>query len=278
MDLINSFKNYLEQEDKSIHTINNYSLDVKVYIKWHYDTFGIEFIRLLRPNILEYKSYLSTVKKLNGKTINRKLSSLINFNRYLVINGNQDDYVVFKNDYIKVQSEFANPCNIVKSDVESLRQKILLNNDLRLYCVVTIMAYCGLRIQETLDIKLKDINLDSKELIIRKGKGNKQRVVIINNKIVGAIRSYLKVRDGEGEYLFISRARSKLDRTVVNKQLNKYGSITPHMLRHFYCTNAMENGFQIHEIANQAGHSNITTTLIYTNPSKSELRRKVELL
>ena len=278
MDLINSFKNYLEQEDKSIHTINNYSLDVKVYIKWHYDTFGIEFIRLLRPNILEYKSYLSTVKKLNGKTINRKLSSLINFNRYLVINGNQDDYVVFKKDYIKVQSEFANPCNIVKSDVESLRQKILLNNDLRLYCVVTIMAYCGLRIQETLDIKLKDFNLDSKELIIRKGKGNKQRVVIINNKIVGAIRSYLKVRDGEGEYLFISRARSKLDRTVVNKQLNKYGSITPHMLRHFYCTNAMENGFQIHEIANQAGHSNITTTLIYTNPSKSELRRKVELL
>lgn len=278
MDLINSFKNYLEQEDKSIHTINNYSLDVKVYIKWHYDTFGIEFIRLLRPNILEYKSYLSTVKKLNGKTINRKLSSLINFNRYLVINGNQDDYVVFKNDYIKVQSEFANPCNIVKSDVESLRQKILLNNDLRLYCVVTIMAYCGLRIQETLDIKLKDFNLDSKELIIRKGKGNKQRVVIINNKIVGAIRSYLKVRDGEGEYLFISRARSKLDRTVVNKQLNKYGNITPHMLRHFYCTNAMENGFQIHEIANQAGHSNITTTLIYTNPSKSELRRKVELL
>ena len=186
--------------------------------------------------------------------------------------------MVFKKDYIKVQSEFANPCNIVKSDVESLRQKILLNNDLRLYCVVTIMAYCGLRIQETLDIKLKDFNLDSKELIIRKGKGNKQRVVIINNKIVGAIRSYLKVRDGEGEYLFISRARSKLDRTVVNKQLNKYGSITPHMLRHFYCTNAMENGFQIHEIANQAGHSNITTTLIYTNPSKSELRRKVELL
>ena len=278
MDLINSFKSYLDQEDKSIHTINNYSLDVKVYIKWHYDTFGIEFIRLLRPNILEYKSYLSTVKKLNGKTINRKLSSLINFNRYLVINGNQDDSVVFKKDYIKVQSEFANPCNIVKSDVESLRQKILLNNDLRLYCVVTIMAYCGLRIQETLDIKLKDFNLDSKELIIRKGKGNKQRVVIINNKIVGAIRSYLKVRDGEGEYLFISRARSKLDRTVVNKQLNKYGSITPHMLRHFYCTNAMENGFQIHEIANQAGHSNITTTLIYTNPSKSELRRKVELL
>jgi integrase/recombinase XerD len=55
--------------------------------------------------------------------------------------------------------------------------------------------------------------------------------------------------------------------------------ITPHQLRHFFCTNAIEKGFSIHEVANQAGHSNVhTTTLIYTNPNQFQLKNKMELL
>jgi len=54
--------------------------------------------------------------------------------------------------------------------------------------------------------------------------------------------------------------------------------ITPHQLRHFYCTNAIEKGLSIHEVANQAGHSNINTTLLYTNPDKAKLKSKMELL
>ncbi|MDA2520329.1 site-specific integrase, partial [Bacillus cereus] len=54
--------------------------------------------------------------------------------------------------------------------------------------------------------------------------------------------------------------------------------ITPHQLRHFFCTNAIEKGFSIHEVANQAGHSNIHTTLLYTNPNQLQLKNKMELL
>ncbi|NMB95039.1 MAG: site-specific integrase, partial [Clostridiaceae bacterium] len=54
--------------------------------------------------------------------------------------------------------------------------------------------------------------------------------------------------------------------------------ITPHQLRHFFCTNALENGFAVHEVANLAGHSSIQTTLIYTNPSREKMKGKLELL
>ncbi|MED3825546.1 TnP I resolvase, partial [Priestia flexa] len=83
----------------------------------------------------------------------------------------------------------------------------------------------------------------------------------------------------ESPYLFISKKREKLDRTVVNRIFKSYSNvITPHQLRHFFCTNAIEKGFSIHEVANQAGHSNIHTTLLYTNPNQLQLKNKMELL
>jgi len=61
--------------------------------------------------------------------------------------------------------------------------------------------------------------------------------------------------------------------------LNKFSDkITPHSLRHFYCTNALENGLSIHEVAQQAGHSNIHTTLMYTNPNLEDIKRKLNNL
>ena len=60
---------------------------------------------------------------------------------------------------------------------------------------------------------------------------------------------------------------------------NKYSKdITPHTLRHFFCTNALENGFNLHEVASLAGHSNINTTLIYTNPNKQAMMDKINRL
>jgi len=79
--------------------------------------------------------------------------------------------------------------------------------------------------------------------------------------------------------VFVSQKNRNLNRTVVNRIFQQYSDkITPHQLRHFFCTNAIEKGLGIHEVANQAGHSNINTTLLYTNPDKDKLKRKMELL
>jgi integrase/recombinase XerD len=281
---LEEFKNYLLNDGKSENTIRSYMINLTEYTKWFNDSFGLEVIKLHRDNILEYKSYLMNVKKfkgknLNGRTINAKISSLVSLNRFLVNKGIQKEFVIDKKDSIKVQTEYANPCEIEKKDVEILRQRILENGDLRLYAISTLLAYTGIRISEALNIMLNDICFEAKEIIIRKGKGNKQRIVYLNSKVIQALKSYMKVRRPEGEFLFVSRENSNLSRSVVNREFQKYSDlVTPHVLRHYYCSHALDMGYTVADVANQAGHRDVRTTLLYTNPSRKKLKNMAELL
>lgn len=283
-DLLYDFENFMNESGKSKNTIKSYLLHVRHYLKWFEETYGLEFKKLYRENVLEYKNYLLNVKKhkgkrLNGKSINAKLSALLQFNRFLKKEKIQEDIVIDDIDLIKIQTNYANPTDITKADVENFRQKILESGDKRLYALVTLLAYTGLRISEALNIKIEDMNLETRELIVKKGKGYKQRIVYLNSKVINAIKEYLKIRESDSEYLFVSRQSDRLDRTVINRHFKKYSNkITPHKLRHFFCTNAIENGFAVHEVANIAGHSSIQTTLIYTNPSREAMKNKIELL
>ncbi|MBV7276052.1 tyrosine-type recombinase/integrase [Clostridiaceae bacterium UIB06] len=281
---LNGFKEYLIKGGKAVNTIKSYMLHLENYFKWYKNSFGEEIQKLYRQNVLEYKSYLQNIDKgvKSAKTINAKLSALIKFNEYLQEQGIQDDVVVSKKDNIKIQTEVASPAVVTKNDVEAFRQQILKYEGNRNYAIVTIMAYAGLRISECLDLKLDDIDLTAKEIVVKCGKGNKQRIVYINSKIIDAVKEYLqerKCKQIDLDYLFISNKNNKIDRTVINRLFNKYSNkITPHTLRHFYCSNALEAGYSVHEVANQAGHSNIHTTLLYTNPTKEKMKSKAELL
>lgn len=281
--LLTKFKNYLSKEGKSNNTISAYRHHIENFLKWFGDSFGTDFIRLYRENILDYKSYLLNIKKLNGKSVNAHLAALIKFNLFLIHEKIQEDNVVFKTDYVKVQVEYASPAKVTKAEVENFRQKILETDSKRNYAIVTLLAYSGMRISEALGIKLTDINLIGREILVRKGKGEKQRIVIINDKCVNAIREYLKERENykhkNSQYLFISRENETVDRTTINHIFESTsGKITPHTLRHFFCSYALESGWSLHEVAAQAGHTNIQTTIIYTNPTRQEIKRKANLL
>lgn len=284
IDFIEEYSAFLTQSGKSVNTIKTYILNVQQYFKWFRDTYAVECTKLYRENVIDYKSYLLNIKKhkgkhLSAKTCNGHMSALVSYNSFLLKRGTQNDVVISKEDFCRVQSEYANPCTIQKSDVERFRQEILEAGDKRLYAITTTLAYSGLRISELLNTKVSDINLQTKELVVRKGKGGKQRTVYLNTKIVNAIRAYLSLRTSDSEYLFSSRERERLDRTVVNKQFKRFSSIiTPHSLRHFYVTRLLESGYSIHETMSQAGHSNVKTTMLYAHPSREEMKRKAELL
>ncbi len=278
--MLDKLRDYLKEEGKSENTIKSYCNHIGQYMKWYDESYGMEFNKLYRENVLEFKSYLLNVKEQKANTVNAKLSTLIKFNEYLVDARIQDNIVITKKDMVRVQAAGTSPTDITKQDVEKFRQQILEQEGIRNYTIVTIMAYTGTRISETLDIRLQDINLTTREIIIRNGKRNKQRTAYMNDKVVNSIKEYLKDRkETDLDYLFISNKGNKLDRTVVNRMFNKYSDIiTPHKLRHFFCTNALENDFSIHEVAYLAGHSNIHTTLRYTNPNENEMKDKMNRL
>ena len=278
--MLEGFCEYLRRQGKSENTVKAYCQGMKEYMRWHEETFGKRMKVLLRPNVLDYISYLRTVKGLNNRSVNAKLASLHSFNLYLISAGYKTEVVLTKEDYLKVQTAYASPSTVDRGEVERFRQEILENTGIRDYAIVTILAYAGLRISECLELRMGDISLAAREITVRHGKGDKMRVVYFGNKVANAVREYLKSRPAtENPYLFPGRGDSHLTRGQVNRIFNAHSaSITPHTLRHFFCSNALENGYSIGELANQAGHSNVHTTLLYTNPTREKMKEKANLL
>lgn len=292
------FITYLKEQNKSNGTIQTYLLNLKCYKQWLVDTTGKDFKKLYRENIQDYISYLRNIKKtkqglhLKAQSINVHISSLIKFNKFLVKSGTQTDIVVTEDDIIPVQKSGVNPCKVTQKEIQEFRQNILeyesrsLNNfeTKRNYCMVTILQYCGLRISECIAIELNDINLETTELIIRFGKGGKQRIVYLNDKCISSIKEYLKVRpENAGRYLFVTREsigkEKKMNRTTVNKIFNQHSNkMTPHQERHGWATHAFETGlYKENEVQYLAGHSSISTTQIYLNPDIVKMKEKANL-
>lgn len=284
--MIQLFEQQLITDELSTNTIKSYIINVRGYIKWFEESKGVEFKKVHRENVKDYISYLKTIKKNSPTSINAKISALIKFNDYLIETNVQTEQVISKKDMLKLQKQYASLATVGLADVEKFRQLVLESESKRNYAIVSLLAYCGLRISECLNIGMNEFNLTSRELIVSEGKGKKQRNVNIGSKARTALQSWIKEREEKGikgEYLFVSNRGSKLDRTVINKLFKYYSSIigkdvTPHDLRHFFCSHALENDMSVHEVANQAGHSNIHTTLLYTNPTREKMLAKMDRL
>lgn len=284
--MIQLFEQHLHNNDMSVNTIKSYILNVSGYMRWFEESKGTEFKKLHRENVKDYISYLKTIKKNSASSINAKISALIKFNDFLIESNVQTEQAISKKDMLKLQTQYASLATVGLADVEKFRQLVLESDSKRNYAIVSLLAYCGLRISECLNIGIDDFNLTSRELIVSEGKGKKQRTVIISSKAKTAMQSWIKERTEKGidsEYLFVSNRGSRIDRTVINKLFKQYSAvigkeITPHDLRHFFCSHALENDMSVHEVANQAGHSNIHTTLLYTNPTREKMLAKMDRL
>ena len=287
---LNEFIEKLKLEGKSTNTIKSYKAHMQEYFQWFADSFGnTEFKGLYRSNIQEYKNYLKNIKRigkdnhnLDGKTINAKLSALAKYNELM----QPDNIVISKSDYIKIQENAINPTEITKEDIEAFRQRILQSEGthaLRNYAIVTVMMYTGLRISEVLRLKKTDVSTITGEIRVTDGKGEKQRIVIMNSKVIDAINEYKRhYNKEETELLFYNANGKPLDRTAINKVFwefrDKDKPISPHSLRHYFCSSALEAGYTISEVALLAGHSNIHTTMRYTNPTMQKIKERAELL
>lgn len=278
------FTEFLINEGKSKSTIDGYVRDTKLYMSWFEKTYNRSCSKLFRENIIQYKVYLKEEKKDAAKTINHKMSSLKKLNEYLIGQRTQTDLVVFDSDYIKIQKSFLSPVRIKIDEILEFIQYVLEQGNTRNYAMVILFAYTGVRISELNAIQLDDFSLETSELIIRDGKGQKQRIVIMNDKVIRAIKSYLVDRDKNGRatdinYLFLSQKNGKLHRSAINRVFNNYPyDITPHDLRHFFCSNGIEKGLSLMEVKELAGHESIQTTQQYLHPDKRTFKNKMNKL
>lgn len=278
------FRQYLKENSKSENTINSYSIDINRYSLWFRETFDKELEVLYEENILDYKNYLKNIRQLNAATVNKILFSLKKYNEFLVSQNLQDRVVISKNTFFKIQSEYLAPAKLSESDVKKFQQAILESKNIRNYALIILLINTGIRISECLGIKLNDIDIYQKEIVIL-GKGNKIRKIYLNDKTIEAIKKYITERRkyinaDKSEYLFLSQKGSRLDRTTVNKIFKKYSkkahlSIYPHLLRHYFIYFLLSKGFNINQVAFLAGHKSINVSLRYANPSENEIKEKL---
>ncbi len=148
--------------------------------------------------------------------------------------------------------------------------------------ILYFLAFTGLRLQEMLDLELGDIDLMSRELWVRQGKGNKDRLVPIHPRLVVVLRRYLqerKARGRSGPFVFVGAQSDKPlsgknVRTVCQKVSAHTGiKFTPHMLRHTFAKLSLEAGIDVFQVKEMMGHTDISTTQNYLSISTEALKR-----
>lgn len=156
--MLNEFKQYLLGIGKSENTALNYCDKVKLYFKWCLDSFGSEPQQLYRANVLDYISYMKTIKRYNPKSVNNHLSSLRSFNEFLIASGRQTELAIVKNDFMKIQIAYANPCTVEQKDVEAFRQRLLEGGSKRDFAIVTLYTYTGIRRSECVNLRVDQVD------------------------------------------------------------------------------------------------------------------------
>lgn len=278
-----NFLQYLENEKRySAHTLIGYETDIKQFQSFLKETFDHSddtsvtsvMVRSWVVNLLEHG--------LSPRTVNRKLSSLKTYYRFLKKEGAakvNPMVAVVAPKTAKRLPEF-----VPEGDMQSLLDPEIFEDDFngcRDKLIIELLYMTGIRKAELISIVVSDVDLQQ-GLIKVTGKRNKQRIIPIGNRLSEAIRDYLDIRarvTTDEDNLLITEAGKKLYPKlvyrVVNLYLGKASSITkksPHVLRHTFATHMLNNGADLNAIKELLGHANLSATQVYTHNSIEKLK------
>ena len=286
-DFLKNYRIYLLTERHlSDNSITSYVLDVYKYLKYLENRGKGDVRTINKDDVVSYLEYLDE-NKYSIYSVVRKLSSLRVFHHYLSRVYNIDD-VTLKIDNPRFYKKIPNVLSI--EEVDKLLGFRLKNNfDYRNKAMIELMYATGLRVSELVGLDINSIDLD--EGIVRCfGKGNKERIVPIGDIALRYLSIYItEYRDSfKKKYLcdklFLNNHGKSMTRQGFLKILKQIAknqgiekNITPHMLRHSFATHLLNNGADLRSIQLMLGHSNLSTTQIYTNVNNETLKENYEL-
>ena len=281
---LNNFKNYLKIErNLSINTIESYLFDVKKLILF------LKKNKIKKnPNELKSKNTKEFIynisKKVKPPTQARIISGIRRFFDYLILENLIETNPMDNIESPKLGSNLPNTLTIKEIDKIISSIKLSSKTGLRNIAIIELLYSCGLRVSELVHLKISDLFF--KESLIKvTGKGNKERFVPISkqsqlyiNNYIQDIRSYLKIKKGFEDTLFLNERGTILSRVmifIILKKLKEVSNIKkkigPHTLRHSFATHLIENGADLITIQKMMGHESITTTERYLHVNKKHL-------
>ncbi|MFH1802070.1 MAG: site-specific tyrosine recombinase/integron integrase [archaeon] len=160
---------------------------------------------------------------------------------------------------------------------EKIKEMINSTDNLKHQLVLKLLYSSGLRLQELINLKRSDMDFDRNIIHVRKGKGKKDRITLMSESLKLDLLKYYSKNTFKTDYIFEGR-KGKYTKKSVQKVLHQLGNkigikVTPHMLRHSFATHLLEQGTDIRHIQKLLGHSDLSTTEIYTKVSNRDLSR-----
>ncbi|MCD4827225.1 MAG: site-specific tyrosine recombinase XerD [Acholeplasmataceae bacterium] len=282
--LIKDYEYYLTKEKgSSKNTVSSYVRDLK-----QYQIFLEKYHKISKPKHIEKKhieGYLKTLhKKLSGKTIARKLTSIKSFHHFLFIEN--EVHIDVAKDFASPKTEKTLPKVLSVDEVVALLEQVDKQTDLGLRnkALLELIYGSGLRVSELLDINIEDIHLNQSYVIVH-GKGDKERMVPLSDMANIALRKYMihsrehLLKNKQTTHLFLNQNGSRLSRQGFFKILKKLAQdahitteCSPHTLRHSFATHLLENGMDLRTLQTLLGHEDISTTQIYTHISQKRIK------
>lgn len=241
-------------------TIRCYSISLKQFMSYCQKNYD-------EVKATEVRSWLESMeeKGLKPRSIHLKLSAVKSFYHYCM-----EENKIIKNPTFTVQTpkiDDSLPYYLTKRQLTLLQE--LTRPDLRARAIVETLYTTGVRISELLQIQLDDIKWETRQIWIRKGKGNKERFVLFTHECAVRLRAYLDARQVESAFLFCGQQGKALSRVTVEQHFQKYEEklgfkIVPHTMRHTFAAHLAEKKMPQSYLQDLLGHDNINSTRIYT--------------
>ena len=268
----------------SPHTIRNYRIDLVQFIKYLYKYDSELLILDIDRNRVKEYMFSMHAKKMSDMTIARKVATLKSLFNYMSKNNIIDKNIMAMIKTPKISKKL--PHLLTIKEINKLFSIKLNNNQILMeVCILELFYATGIRISELSQIKIKNIDL-SDQIIKVKGKGNKERIVVLGEKSIEMLKKYMAIFCIENQkYLFGSLVKTKSknehisEKTIYNitkkhlKRISNDEKLSPHSLRHSFATHLLDAGANLMSVKELLGHESLSSTQIYTHVQLEKMKK-----
>ncbi len=288
LDLIAAYENYLKKvKQASGNTVSSYMRDIRQYSEWLRREEDLDVLDASQLHIRGYLDHLHDDGK-SGATVSRCLASLKNFYSYVVSTGFLEDSPVPAELHVE-RGEKKMPAYLTGDEVEKLlAQPVCMDaKGFRDKAMLEVMYATGIRVTELIDLNIDDVNLEL--ATIKVNDARKSRAIPLYPGALRALTAYIRnvrpvmLADPREQALFVNVNGSRMSRQGFWKILKLYQAkahiqreITPHTLRHSFAVHLLENGADLSSVQELMGHSDISSTQVYTHVINQRLKSVYE--
>jgi integrase/recombinase XerC len=284
MNVIDSFLEYLLLEKKySSHTIKAYESDLislQDFCRLNFDQENISHV-----NYSQIRSWIVLLvdHKLSNRSINRKVSSLKSFYKYLQKIKLIDINPLANHKVLKTSKKIQIPFS--SSEVNTVLSSFSIDHSFeasRDRLIVELFYSTGMRRAELINLRVNSVNFAEKQIKVI-GKRNKERLIPLLPSVIKSLQSYIKKRElinSSDSFLFVTQKGNKVYETLVYRVINNYFSKvssklkkSPHILRHSFATHLLNEGADLNSVKELLGHSSLASTQVYTHNSLEQLKK-----